>query len=161
MLQGLTNGNVTRSTNVNLSSLTNGNIANNCLYVVAHGSSKTTVCVEGMHKSYAALTLHMGVLSKTFAIKSCRNPARHIFSWLPGKAVGLHTCVLTETFAMSVLYLKHKLNYGLDAINGDDASKGGRPWKSKGSLPSEPMQRTTRALPGEPAHSRIACTPLG
>ena len=48
----------------------------------------------------------MGVLSKTFAIKSCRNPARHIFSWLPGEAVGLHPGVLTKTFAMSVLYLK-------------------------------------------------------
>ena len=78
----------------------------NCLYVVAHGSSKTTVCVEGMHKSCAALTLHTGVLSKMFAIKSCRNPARHIFSWLPGEAVGLHTGVLTKMFAMSVLFLK-------------------------------------------------------
>ena len=48
----------------------------------------------------------MGVLSKTFAIKSCTNPARHIFPWLPGEAVGLHTGVLTKTFAMSVLYLK-------------------------------------------------------
>ena len=27
-----------------------------------------TVCVEGMHKSCAALTLHMGVLTKTFAM---------------------------------------------------------------------------------------------
>ena len=53
-----------------------------------------------------ALTLHTGVLSKTFAIKSCRNPVRHIFSWLPREAVGLHTGVLTKTFAMSVLYLK-------------------------------------------------------
>ena len=53
-----------------------------------------------------ALTLHTGALSKTFAIKSCRNPARHIFSWLPGEAVGLHTGVLTKTFAMTVLYLK-------------------------------------------------------
>ena len=76
-----------------------------------------------MHKSYAALTLHTGVLSKTFAIKSCKNPARHIFSWLPGEAVGLHTGVLTKTFAMSVLYLKSKLNCGLGAINGEDASK--------------------------------------
>ena len=91
--------------------------------MVAHGSSKTTVCVEGMHKSRAALTLHIGVLSKTFVIKSCRNPARHIFSWLPGEAVGLHTGVLTKTFAMSVLYLKTKLNCGLGAINGEDASK--------------------------------------
>ena len=97
----------------------------NCLYVVAHGSSKTTVCVEGMHKSCAALTLHTGVLSKTFAIKSCRNPARHIFSWLPGEVVGLHTGVLTKTFAMSVLYLKSELNCGLGAINGEDASKAG------------------------------------
>ena len=88
----------------------------NCLYVVAHGSSKTTVCVEGMHKSCAALTLHTGVLSKTFAIKSGRNPARHIFSWLPGEAVGLHTGVLTKTFAVSVLYLKSELNCGLGAI---------------------------------------------
>ena len=78
----------------------------NCLYVVAHGSSRTTVCVEGMHKSYAALTLHTSVLSKTFVIKSCTNPARHIFPWLPREVVGLHTGVLTKTFAMSVLYLK-------------------------------------------------------
>ena len=78
-----------------------------------------------MHKSCAALTLHMGVLSKTFAIKSCRNPARHIFSWLPGEAVGLHTGVLTKTFAMNVLYLKTELNCGLGAINGEDASKAG------------------------------------
>ena len=48
----------------------------------------------------------MGVLSKTFAIKSRKNPARHILPWLPGEAVGLHTGVLTKTFAMSVLYLK-------------------------------------------------------
>ena len=41
-----------------------------------------------------------------FALKGCRNPARHIFPWLPGEAVGLHTGVLTKTFAMSVLYLK-------------------------------------------------------
>ena len=94
----------------------------NCLYVVAHGSSKTTVCVEGMNKSCAALTLHTGVLSKSFAIKSCRNPTRHILSWLPGEAVGLHTGVLTKTFAMSVLYLKSELNCGLGAINGEDAS---------------------------------------
>ena len=52
------------------------------------------------------LTLHTDVLSKTFAIKSCTNPARHIFPWLPGAAVGLHTGVLTKMFAMSVLYLK-------------------------------------------------------
>ena len=97
----------------------------NCLYVVAHGSSKTTVCVEGMHKSCVALTLHTGVLSKTFAIKSCRNPARHIFSWLLGEAIGLHTGVLTKTFAMSVLYLKTELNCGFGAINGEDASKAG------------------------------------
>ena len=77
-----------------------------------------------MHKSCAALTLHTGVLSKTFAIKSCRNPARHIFSWLPG-AVGLHTGVLTKTFAMSVLYLKSELNCGLGTINGEDVSKVG------------------------------------
>ena len=50
----------------------------NYSYMVAQGSSRTTVCVEGMHKSCAALTLHTGVLSKSFAIKSCRNPARHI-----------------------------------------------------------------------------------
>ena len=93
--------------------------------MVAHGSSKRTVCVEGMHKSCATLTLHTGVLSKTFALKSCRNPARHIFSWLPGEAVGLHTGVLTKTFAMSVLYLKSKLNCPLGAINGEDASKAG------------------------------------
>ena len=72
----------------------------NCLYVVAHWSSKTTICIEGMHKSYAALTLHTGVLSRAFAIKSCKNPARHIFSWLPREAVGLHTGVLTKMFAI-------------------------------------------------------------
>ena len=77
-----------------------------------------------MHKSCAALTLHTGVLSKTFAIKSCRSPARHIFSWLPGEAVGLHTGVLTKTFGMSVLYLKSELNCGLGTIDGEDASKG-------------------------------------
>ena len=93
--------------------------------MVAHGSSKTTVYVEGMHKSCAALTLHTGVLSKTFAIKSCRNPGWHILSWLPGEAVGLHMGVLTKTFAMSVLYLKSELNCGLGAINGEDVSKAG------------------------------------
>ena len=107
--------------------------------MVAHGSSKTTVYVEGMHKSCAALTLHTGVLSKSFAIKSCRNPAWHIFSWHPGEAVGLHTGVLTKTFAMSVLYLKSELNCGLGAINGEDASKAGGHGKSKGSLPNEPF----------------------
>jgi hypothetical protein len=92
--------------------MTDMQILPNCLYVVAHGSCKTTVCVEGMHKSCTAqgktiaLTLHTGVLSKTFAIKSCTNPAWHIFPWLPGEAVGLHMSVLTKTFAMSVLYLK-------------------------------------------------------
>ena len=59
-----------------------------------------------------ALTLHMGVLSKMFAIKSRKNPARHIFPWLPGEVVSLHMVVLTKTFAMSVLYLKSKLNWG-------------------------------------------------
>ena len=93
--------------------------------MVAHGSSKATVCVEGMHKSCAALPLHMGLLSKTFVIKSCRNPGLHIFSWLPKEAVGLHTSVLTKTFAMSVLYLKRELNCGLGATNGEDASKAG------------------------------------
>ena len=78
-----------------------------------------------MHKSCAALTLHTGVLSKSFAIKSCRNPARHIFSWLPGEAVGLHTGVLTKTFVMSVLYLKTVLKCSLGATNVEDASKAG------------------------------------
>ena len=66
---------------------------------------------------------HTGVLSKMFAIKSCTNPARHTFPWLPGEAVGLHTGVLTKTFAMSVLYLKSELNFGLGAINGEEARK--------------------------------------
>ena len=110
----------------------------NCLYVVAHGSSKTTVCVEGMHKSCAALTLHTGVVSKSFAIKSCRNPARHIFSWLPGEAVGLHTSVLTKTFAMSVLYLKSELNCSLGAINGEDASKAGGHGNQRARFPVSP-----------------------
>ena len=78
-----------------------------------------------MHKSCTALTLHTGVLSKTFAIKRCINPARHIFSWLPGEVVGLHTGVLTKTFTMSVLYLKTELNCGLGTINEEDASKVG------------------------------------
>ena len=132
----------------------------NCLYVVAHGSSKTTICVEGMHKSCAALTLHTGVLSKTFAIKSCRNLARHIFSWLPGEAVGLHTGVLTKTFVMSVLYLKSELNCGLGAINGEDASKaGGHGSQRPRFLVS--LRSVQLALPGEPTHSRTACMPLG
>ena len=50
------------------------------------------------------------------------------------------------------------LNIGSGAINGEG---GGRPWKSKGSLPSEPTQHTGHTLPGEPAHWRTACTPLG
>ena len=69
--------------------------------------------------------MHTGVLSRTFAMKSYTNPARHIFARLPGEVVGLHTGVLTKTFAMSVLYLKSELNYGLGAINGEDASKAG------------------------------------
>ena len=69
--------------------------------------------------------MHTGVLSKTFAIKSCTNPAQHIFPWLPGEAVGLHTGVLTKTFVMSVLFIKSELNRGLGAINGEDASKAG------------------------------------
>ena len=48
----------------------------------------------------------MGHAKQPFALKGCINPARHIFPWLPGEAVGLHTGVLTKTFAMSVLYLK-------------------------------------------------------
>ena len=103
--------------------------------MVAHGSYKTTICVEGMHKSCAALTLHTVVLSKTYAIKSCRNPARHIFSWLPGEAVGLHTGVLTKTFPMSVLYLKSELNCVLGAINGEDASKAGSHGSQRACFP--------------------------
>ena len=76
-----------------------------------------------MHKSRSHFAY--GVLSKTFAIKSRKNLARHIFPWLPGEAVGLHTSVLIKTFAMSVLYLKTVLNYGLGAINVEDASKAG------------------------------------
>ena len=38
------------------------------------------------------------------------------------------------------------LNSGSGAINGED---DGQPWKSKGLLPSEPAQRTTRTLPGD------------
>ena len=67
--------------------------------------------------------LHTGHAKQPFALKGCRNPARHIFPWLPGEAVGLHTGVLTQMFAMSVLYLKSELNFGLGAINGEDASK--------------------------------------
>ena len=47
-----------------------------------------------------ALALHTGVLSKTFAMKSCTNLARHIFPWPNGEVVGLHTGVLFKTFAI-------------------------------------------------------------
>ena len=47
-----------------------------------------------------ALTLHTCVLSKTFAMKSCTNLARHIFPWPNGEVVGLHTGVLSKTFAI-------------------------------------------------------------
>ena len=67
----------------------------------------------------------MGHPKQPFALKGCTNPARHIFSWLPGEAVGLHAGILTKTFAMSVLYLKTELNCGLGAISGEDASKAG------------------------------------
>ena len=50
--------------------------------------------------------LHMGHAKQPFALKGCRNPARHIFPWLSGEALGLHMGVLTKMFAMSVLYLK-------------------------------------------------------
>ena len=69
--------------------------------------------------------VHTGHPKEPFVFKRCTNPARHIFSWLPGEAVGLHTGVLTKTFAISVFYLKSELNYGLGAINGEDASKPG------------------------------------
>ena len=42
-----------------------------------------------------------------------------------GKLSVLHTGFLTKMFMMSVLYLKTKLNCGLGAINGEDASKAG------------------------------------
>ena len=48
----------------------------------------------------------MGHEKQSFALKGCRNPARHIFPWLPGEVVGLHTGVLTKMFLMSALYLK-------------------------------------------------------
>ena len=78
-------------------------------------------------KSYQIVCtwLHTGHAKQPFALKGCRNPARHIFPWLPGEAVGLCTGVLTKMFAMSVLYLKSELNCGLGAINGEDASKAG------------------------------------
>ena len=88
--------------NGNIPKMTDMQILPNCLYVVAHGSCKTTICVEGMQKSCST----------------------H-FPWLSGEAVGLHLGVLTKTFAMSVLYLKSELNCGLGAINGEDASKAG------------------------------------
>src|SRR5215216_2313530 len=50
------------------------------------------------------------------------------------------------------------LSSGSGAINGEE---GVWPWKSKGSLPSEPAQRTACVLPDKPAHWRTACTPLG
>ena len=49
------------------------------------------------------------------------------------------------------------LSSGSGAINGEE---GGQPWKSKGSIPSDPAQRTVRTLPGEPAHWRTVCMPL-
>ena len=119
VLQGLTNGNVTRSTNVNLSSLTNGNIPNmtdanltklfvrGCTRVIQNNRLRWRdaqilhyeISLDLRGKTIA-LTLHTGVLSKMFAIKSCTNPAQHIFPWLPGEAIGLHTGVLTKTFAI-------------------------------------------------------------
>ena len=66
--------------------------------------------------------LHTGHAKQPFALKGCRNPARHIFPWLPGEAVGLHTGVLTKMFAMSVLYLKTKLNWG-NRIKTGEADK--------------------------------------
>ena len=72
----LTNANVTRSTNDNLSSLTNGNIPN------MTDANLTKLFVKWLHTGHPkqqfvlkrctnpALTLHMGVLSKFFAIKS-------------------------------------------------------------------------------------------
>ena len=137
--------------------MTDMQILPNCLYVVAHGSSRTTVCVEGMHKSCAALTLHTGVLSKSFVTKSCRNPARHIFSWLPGEAVGLHTGVLTKTFAMSLLYLKSELNYGLGDINGEDASMAGGHGSQRARFPVS-LRSVQLARFSVNLHS---CTPLG
>ena len=58
-------------------------------------------------KSYPIVCtwLHTGHAKQPFALKGCRNPARHIFPWLHGEAVGLYTCVVTKTFVMSVLYL--------------------------------------------------------
>ena len=131
VLQGLTNVNVTRSTNVNLSSLTNGNIPNmtdanltklfvrGCTRVIQNNrlrwrDAQIPRCEFSLdlRGKTIALTLHTGVLSKTLAIKSCTNPARHIFPCLPGEAAGLHTGVLTKTFATSVLYLKTELNLG-------------------------------------------------
>ena len=50
------------------------------------------------------------------------------------------------------------LNSGSGAINGEE---DGRPWKSKGSLPSEHVHRTAHMLPGEPTHSRTACMSFG
>ena len=52
----------------------------------------------------------------------------------------------------------HVLNSGSGPINGEE---GGRPWKSKGSIPSEPTQRTACTLPGEPMHWRTAYMPVG
>jgi hypothetical protein len=89
----LTKGNVTRSTNVNLSSLTNGNIPNmtdanlnklsvhGCAWVIwknrLHWRDTQILCGKfslGLLGKTIALTLHTGVLSKTFAMKSCTNP---------------------------------------------------------------------------------------
>ena len=82
--------------------MTDMQILPNSLYVVAHRSCKTTVCVKGMQKSCST---HFPLASSG----SCQF------------AYG----VLTKTFAMSVLYLKRKLNCSLGAINGEDASKAG------------------------------------
>ena len=76
-----------------------------------------------------------------------------------GKLSVLHTGVLTKMFAMSVLYLKTVLNYGLVAINGEDVSKAGSHGSQMGSLPDEPARRIARTLPGEPPHWSTARTP--
>ena len=101
--------------------------------MVADGSSKTTICVEEMHKSCS-----------------------HFASCRPGlderRAGGWQLAVMRGSVRRwRPMPLRRR-------AHGEES---GRSWKSKGSLPSEPMQRTAHTLPGEPAHSRIACTPLG
>ena len=122
VLQGLSNGNVTRSTNVNLSSLTNGNILTmtdaNLTKLFVHGCTRV---IQKNHLRWRAAqillrTISLGLLGKlsvyiwVFYLNICdqvlhKSLSAHfpLASW---GAVGLHMGVLTKPFVMSVLFLK-------------------------------------------------------